>query len=592
MRKQQGLSGGHGIDVDDGEWDKWVDDSSVDHRGRPPLRAATGSWRAAMFIILIEFSERLSYFGIATSLMIYLTKVLHQDMKVAAENSQYWMSVTTLMPLLGGFLADAYLGRFRTVLLSTVVYLLGLVLLAVAQLAPGLRPSGGSVPRVHETLFFVGIYLVSVGTGGHKPALESFGADQFDDGHAGERLQKMSYFNWWNCALCSGVLLGVTVVVYVQERVGWGAATVLLAAVMGCSLVVYLAGWRTYRYRVPQGSPLTPLLRVAVAAVMKRRLQLPADAGQLYEENDGKKRLLCHTDQLRCLDKAAIFEHGGEVWRGAWRLATVTQVEETKLVVSMVPIWVATLPFGMAAAQVSTFFIKQGMAMDRHLGPHFVLPPASVFALAAVAMIATVALVDKLLEPCLRRTTGAERGISVLRRIGVGMAFAVVAMAMAAVVERRRLDSKVTMSVFWLVPQFALMGVGDGFALVGLQEYFYDQMPDTMRSLGIGLYLSVIGAGSFLSSQLIAAASRVSSHGGRRDGWFGKDLSRSRLDLFYWLLAGISAANLGFYVLVATRYSYKQQTVKAGRVGAEKDVAGINSPYNHKCVQQGSAFGV
>ncbi|VAI39233.1 unnamed protein product [Triticum turgidum subsp. durum] len=220
----------------------------------------------------------------------------------------------------------------------------------------------------------------------------------------------------------------------------------------------------------------------------------------------------------------------------------------------------------MAAAQVSTFFIKQGMAMDRHLGPHFVLPPASVFALAAVAMIATVALVDKLLEPCLRRTTGAERGISVLRRIGVGMAFAVVAMAMAAVVERRRLDSKVTMSVFWLVPQFALMGVGDGFALVGLQEYFYDQMPDTMRSLGIGLYLSVIGAGSFLSSQLIAAASRVSSHGGRRDGWFGKDLSRSRLDLFYWLLAGISAAN--------------------------KDVAGINSPYNHKCVQQGSAFGV
>ncbi|VAI24328.1 unnamed protein product [Triticum turgidum subsp. durum] len=127
MRKQQGLSGGHGVAVDDGEWDRWVDDSSVDHRGRPPLRAATGSWRAAMFIILIEFSERLSYFGIATSLMIYLTKVLHQDMKVAAENSQYWMSVTTLMPLLGGFLADAYLGRFRTVLLSTAVYLLGLL---------------------------------------------------------------------------------------------------------------------------------------------------------------------------------------------------------------------------------------------------------------------------------------------------------------------------------------------------------------------------------------------------------------------------------------------------------------------------------
>ncbi|XP_037444189.1 protein NRT1/ PTR FAMILY 5.7-like [Triticum dicoccoides] len=557
-----GLSFRHGA-----EEERWVDDSSVDHRGRPPLRAATGSWKAAMFIILIEFSERLSYFGIATSLMIYLTKVLHQDMKVAAENSNYWMSVTTLMPLLGGFLADAYLGRFRTVLYSTVVYLLGLVLLAVAQLTPGLRPAGGSVPRIHETLFFVGIYLVSVGTGGHKPALESFGGDQFDDGHAGERLQKMSYFNWWNCALCSGVLLGVTVVVYVQERVGWGAATVLLAAVMGCSLVVYLAGWRTYRYRVPQGSPLTPLLRVVVAAVRKRRLRLPADIGDLHEEDGGKKRLLCHTEQLRCLDKAAIVEYDGEGRRGAWRLATLTQVEETKLVVSMVPIWVATLPFGITTAQVSTFFVKQGSVMDRRMGPHFVLPPASIFALAAVAMIATVALYDKVLEPCLRRMTGTERGLSVLRRIGIGMALAVVAMAVAAVVERRRLHSAATMSVFWLVPQFALMGVADGFALVGLQEYFYDQVPDSMRSLGIGLYLSVIGAGSFLSGLVIAAADHVSSHGGRRPGWFGKDLSRSRLDLFYWLLAAVSAVNLGFYVLVAARYSYKQ-TVKAKRVSA------------------------
>ncbi|WVZ61086.1 hypothetical protein U9M48_011011 [Paspalum notatum var. saurae] len=113
---------GLGAMEDDDE--RWVHDSSVDHRRRPPFRATTGSWKAAMFIILIEFSERLSYFGISTSLMIYLTKVLHEEMKVAAENVNYWMSVTTLMPLLGGFVADGYLGRFYTVILSTVIYLL------------------------------------------------------------------------------------------------------------------------------------------------------------------------------------------------------------------------------------------------------------------------------------------------------------------------------------------------------------------------------------------------------------------------------------------------------------------------------------
>jgi hypothetical protein len=127
--------------------------------------------------------------------------------------------------------------------------------------------------------------------------------------------------------------------------------------------------------------------------------------------------------------------------------------------------------------------------------------------------------------------------------------------------------------VLWLVPQFALMGVADGFALVGLQEYFYEQVPDGMRSLGIGLYLSVIGAGSFLSSLVITAADRASSRGGRAS-WFAKDLNRSRLDLFYWLLACIGAVNLAFYALVATKCSYKQ-TVRAGRVGDDKSAAGF-----------------
>ena len=173
------------------------------------------------------------------------------------------------------------------------------MVLATAQLSPRLKP--GHSLRLHEVLFFVGIYLVSVGTGGHKSALESFGADQFDESHAADRVQKMSFFNWWNCALCSGVLLGVTVIVYAQERIGWGAASVVLAAVMAASLVVFLAGWRFYRYRVPEGSPLTPLLQAVVAAVRKRRLVLPADAGELYEvkPQNIKKRLLCHTHQLR-----------------------------------------------------------------------------------------------------------------------------------------------------------------------------------------------------------------------------------------------------------------------------------------------------
>lgn len=242
-----------------------------------------------------------------------------------------------------------------------------------------------------------------------------------------------------------------------------------------------------------------------------------------------------------------------------WRLATVTEVEETKQVLAMIPIWLSSLPLGICIAQGSTFFIKQASIMDRKLVRSFELPPAFVYSFSAIGMILCVSFYDKILVPFLRKTTGNERGINMLQRIGIGMLFSVVAMATAAVVEQKRLDAGVAdaMSVFWLLPQFMILGFGDGFALVGLQEYFYDQVPDSMRSLGIAFYLSVLGAASFLSSLLIIIVDHVTSWGGKSRSWFAKSLNESRLDLFYWLLAVINAVNLCGYVYLASRYSYK-----------------------------------
>lgn len=235
-----------------------------------------------------------------------------------------------------------------------------------------------------------------------------------------------------------------------------------------------------------------------------------------------------------------------------------------KLILNMIPIWIVALPFGICVAQAATFFIKQGTTLDRTILGGFLIPPASIYSLAAIGMIMSVTLYEKVLVPVLRRATGNERGIEILQRIGIGMVFSVATMVVAALVERKRLGvmrtnpdkGSMSMSVFWLAPQFIIIGFGDGFTLVGLQEYFYDQVPDSMRSLGIAFYLSVIGVANFLSSLLITAVAQVTRG---RDGrsWFGKDLNSSRLDNFYWLLAAMALVNLGFYVVVARRYSYK-----------------------------------
>lgn len=574
------------------EEEKRVHDSSVDYKGRVPLRSSTGVWKASLFIITIEFSERLSNFGITANVISYLTKVIHQDLKTAAKSVNYWAGVTTMMPLFGGFLADAYTGRFSMVLLSSLVYLLGLSLLTMSQFIPSLKPCdvGGceKARKIHEVAFFLAMYSISLGTGGHKPCLQSFGADQFDDDHAEERKKKLSFFNWWNIALCCGLFLGVTVIVYIEDNVSWGVAILILTITMAVTVATFYLGKPYYRYRLPEGSGLTPMLQVLVAAIRKRKLPSPSNPALLYEVPSYKiqGRLLGHTDRLTFLDKAAVLEEEeitNEMKHNPWRLATVTKVEEMKLVLSIIPIWLTSLPFGLCVVQTATFFVKQGATLNRKIGHNFEIPPASIYSLSAVGMITSVVIYDKILVPFLRRATGNERGISILKRIGSGMIFSVVTMSVAALVERKRqkiaeedidvLDGEknveLPMSVFWLAPQFLILGLGDGFTLVGLQEFFYDQVPDSMRSLGMAFFLSVLGAGNFLSSFLITAVDHITEKDGK--GWIGKDLNSSRLDKFYWLLAAINSVNIFAYVFFARRYTYKNVQRRVAATNLNKD---------------------
>lgn len=183
----------------------------------------------------------------------------------------------------------------------------GLILLTLSWFLPSLKPCDHTTtcnePRkIHEVVFFLAIYLISIATGGHKPSLESFGADQFDEDHVEERKQKMSFFNWWNCALCSGLILGVTLIVYIQDNINWGAADIIFTGVMALSLLIFIIGRPFYRYRVPSGSPLTPMLQVLVAAFSKRKLPYPSNPDQLYEvskSHGNKRKFLCHTKKLR-----------------------------------------------------------------------------------------------------------------------------------------------------------------------------------------------------------------------------------------------------------------------------------------------------
>lgn len=68
--------------------------------------------------------------------------------------------------------------------------------------------------------------LIALGTGGIKPCVSSFGADQYDEAHEKEAIQKYVFFNWFFFAINMGAIFGITVLVYIQEQKGWSVGLI------------------------------------------------------------------------------------------------------------------------------------------------------------------------------------------------------------------------------------------------------------------------------------------------------------------------------------------------------------------------------
>uniref|UniRef100_A0A7N0TYA3 Uncharacterized protein n=1 Tax=Kalanchoe fedtschenkoi TaxID=63787 RepID=A0A7N0TYA3_KALFE len=425
----------------------------------------------------------------------------------------------------------------------------GLIMLTVAAW----KGRGGGV------LFFAALYVLSVGEGGHKPCIQTFAADQFDSETQEQKKRMSSFFNWWYLGIVVAAMIATFLVIYLQDNVGWTLGFGLPAAVVAAALLIFLAGSPTYRREAPVGSPLTRIFQVVVAASRNWRLTI--------ESGGGDHKTAGRTNQFRFLDKAAV-NQGSEEGVNRWRVCSTNQVEETKQILRLLPVWLSGTIFFISVAQLSTFFTKQASTMVRSIGPHFQIPAASVHVSSGLVILLAVPAYDRLFVPLARRITGLPSGITVLQRIGIGIFFSIITMILSAVVEEKRireakeyhlLDSPtatVPMSVWWLLPPFMVSGLADVFSYVGLQELFYDQMPESMRSMGAAAFISMQGFGNLASSGVISAVQLASSRAGEE--WLVDNLNRAHLNLFYWFLAALGVLNLGYFIWVSSSFYYKQ----------------------------------
>ncbi|KAK9162139.1 hypothetical protein Syun_003041 [Stephania yunnanensis] len=515
-------------------------------------------------------AERFAFYGASSNLMTYLTGPLGQSTAAASENINAWTGAACMLPIFGGIIADSGLGRYNTILASSILYVMGLGLLTISVTITsssqtecrniGSNVSCDSASNFQLILFFTSMYLVAIAEGGHKPCIEAFGADQFDSRDAEERKSKSSFFNWWACALATGTMVSYLTLFYIQENLSWGLGLGIPCIAMSISLAVFLLGTKSYRKNVEENDKTSvfKIARVLIAAVKN-----------LMRSSNTKSSLAIDSHQYKNLDSAHGDALDGRDSERDEAINNVTEVDEAKEISRLVPVWFTCLPHAIIFAQATTFFTKQGSTMDRSMGPNFQIPAATLLVFSNLSIILFIPIYDRVFIPLARAFTRNPSGITTLQRIGLGMIIYVMSMAVAALVETRRLkialdyglvdDERATvpMSIWWLVPQYLLSGLGNVFTPIGLQELFYDQVPFGLRSLGISLFMTIFGVGNFLSSLLISILERATSEG-PQGGWFANNLNKGHLDYFYWFLFGLSSISMVIYVYVAKSFIYKR----------------------------------
>ncbi|KAJ9694907.1 hypothetical protein PVL29_010400 [Vitis rotundifolia] len=520
----------------------------------------------------------------STNLVNYLQIKLNQGNVTASNNVTNWSGTCYITPLIGAFLADAYFGRFWIIAIFSIIYVCGMVLLTMTASVKGLKPScddnGCDPTKLQSAVCFIALYLIALGTGGIKPCVSSFGADQFDANDEAEKKKKSSFFNWFYLSINVGALIASSVLVWIQMNVGWGWGFGIPAVAMAIAVVSFFSGSRMYRLQKPGGSPLTRICQVLVASTRKYHVKVPNDKSLLYETTDAESNIkgsckLEHSEKLRFFDKAAVEVESDHVKssNNPWKLCTVTQVEELKSIIRLLPVWATGIIFSTVYGQMSTMFVLQGNTMDQHMGPNFKIPSASLSLFDTLSVIFWAPVYDRIIVPFARKFTGHERGFTQLQRMGIGLVISIISMIVAGILEVIRLNyvrkhnyydlEYIPMSIFWQVPQYFLIGCAEVFTFIGQLEFYYDQAPDAMRSLCTALSLSTNALGNYLSTLLVTIVTKVTTRNGKL-GWIPDNMNRGHLDYFYWLLAILSLLNFLVYLWIAKWYTYKKVTGRPG----------------------------
>uniref|UniRef100_A0A8C5P3G9 Solute carrier family 15 member 1 n=1 Tax=Jaculus jaculus TaxID=51337 RepID=A0A8C5P3G9_JACJA len=187
--------------------------------GMSKSRSCFGYPLSIFFIVVNEFCERFSYYGMRALLVLYFKNFLNWDDNLSTAIYHTFVALCYLTPLLGALIADSWLGKFKTIISLSIVYTIGQAVISVSSINDLTDHNHDGTPDsipVHVALSMIGLVLIALGTGGIKPCVSAFGGDQFEEG---QEKQRNRFFSIFYLAINAGSLLStiITPILRVQQ---------------------------------------------------------------------------------------------------------------------------------------------------------------------------------------------------------------------------------------------------------------------------------------------------------------------------------------------------------------------------------------
>ncbi|XP_031275324.1 protein NRT1/ PTR FAMILY 5.5 [Pistacia vera] len=525
-------------------------------------------------ITVLMWADFLAAFAI-WMMMTYLTNVWKIGFTHAAVIVNFFWGIVLIMPLALQFLVDTIIGNYWMLLLSSFAYSAGLSFLAMST-PPVMSEAMGTcseyklecIGEGQKILFYTALALTAYGMSGHITSIGGFMGEQITA--SGEHNVSRGALVMFFLSFFGAILVPVTGAIAIPLIHPWSIRFGIPAICTVVATLIFLTGTCSYRYVRPEGSSFTSVFRVFVASASKIFHRCPKDATELYER-DQELYKAPPTRGLRCLDKAAIIladQTLEEQERNRWRLCSVTEVEETKSLLRIIPICLTFILLGVLSSVGFSYFLAQADHLNRKVG-HLSVPIAILLWFYDMSK---KCLVNLYVQFANWLGEGGRRYAPAIG-IAISMVVGILCLITAAKVEIRRLDvirshglidrpdDKIPMTMFWLLPQFVLLGGFDGISQTSAARFLTDQFPATLGNYMAHIALGIFGLGTMGSVLSVYVVGIISERGGK-PSWFQDTLNKTRLDKYYWTLAAMTAVNLVVFILVAIWYAYKDATAE------------------------------